>query len=526
MTTLIPKVDFKNGGTTPAGAINRPINEKLQEIVSVKDFGAKGDGTTDDAAAITAAIAAMTTGGILYFPTGSYVVASTIIVDKDDVILDFNNQSVSYSASYVKIGSGDFGIYNVMFAITANRVTCVNGQFKQGAFTDSGSFVWYATTAQSGIVDKCKFYDEPYVIVNGVYGLTNGVAIQTRTGSTDIKITNCYFYNCSGSISMQGKNGVIDNCSAYITSAQVTGIPGATDQAFGIDGSTGCSITNCKVIRSVGAPYSGTNIGANSTTTNFNISNNYVYGLSGGIGISVLNSNNGVLSGNEVDGGGFTAVGPWALIRLDTDSLAIICSNNLMRNAPISYIGSALNLYTGNHQVLNNSILVETGYVFACVTIDMATTANTILFSGNTLSSVGIGVAFQMGNNNNIPVMLKNNVYQGPMTTPYYAPTLPINAPLYIENEFFVGTSITTYAINTNKFFRPLYYGSMGKFPFSIKQNAVFYSGEVPTGANYTGATWAVGDTVYNSSPSVGQPKGWTCTVAGTPGTWVSMGNL
>ena len=38
--------------------------------------------------------------------------------------------------------------------------------------------------------------------------------------------------------------------------------------------------------------------------------------------------------------------------------------------------------------------------------------------------------------------------------------------------------------------------------------------------------TWNVGDRVFNSAPSVGQPKGWICTVAGTPGTWVSEGNL
>ena len=45
------------------------------------------------------------------------------------------------------------------------------------------------------------------------------------------------------------------------------------------------------------------------------------------------------------------------------------------------------------------------------------------------------------------------------------------------------------------------------------------------TAAPTTG-TWAQGDYVRNSSPAVGQPKGWICTVAGTPGTWVSEGNL
>ena len=38
--------------------------------------------------------------------------------------------------------------------------------------------------------------------------------------------------------------------------------------------------------------------------------------------------------------------------------------------------------------------------------------------------------------------------------------------------------------------------------------------------------TWAVGDKVLQSAPVVGNPKGWRCTVAGAPGTWISEGNL
>jgi hypothetical protein len=41
-----------------------------------------------------------------------------------------------------------------------------------------------------------------------------------------------------------------------------------------------------------------------------------------------------------------------------------------------------------------------------------------------------------------------------------------------------------------------------------------------------TMGTWTFGDRMRNSVPAVGSPKAWVCTVAGTPGTWVSEGNL
>lgn len=51
--------------------------------------------------------------------------------------------------------------------------------------------------------------------------------------------------------------------------------------------------------------------------------------------------------------------------------------------------------------------------------------------------------------------------------------------------------------------------------------NAVWPIGVMPT----TG-TWRVNYRVEKYPPVVGQPKGWVCTVAGTPGTWTSEGNL
>jgi len=61
-------------------------------------------------------------------------------------------------------------------------------------------------------------------------------------------------------------------------------------------------------------------------------------------------------------------------------------------------------------------------------------------------------------------------------------------------------------------------------YPYTDKSSAgtvVMHRNAVPS--LYT---WAVGDRCINTAPAVGSPKAWSCTVAGTPGTWVSEGNL
>lgn len=52
-------------------------------------------------------------------------------------------------------------------------------------------------------------------------------------------------------------------------------------------------------------------------------------------------------------------------------------------------------------------------------------------------------------------------------------------------------------------------------------KNIITYNTAAPVAGG-----WVQGDRVINSAPAVGSPKAWTCTVTGTPGTWVSEGNL
>ena len=63
-----------------AGAVSRTVTDKLRDVVHVKDFGAKGDGATDDSAAFAAAIASG--AGEVRADGGTYVINSPITLAK------------------------------------------------------------------------------------------------------------------------------------------------------------------------------------------------------------------------------------------------------------------------------------------------------------------------------------------------------------------------------------------------------------------------------------------------------------
>jgi hypothetical protein len=67
-----------------AGAVSRTVTSKLQDVVHVKDFGAKGDGVTDDSAAFTAALASG--AGEVRADNGAYLVDSVITLAKGQKI--------------------------------------------------------------------------------------------------------------------------------------------------------------------------------------------------------------------------------------------------------------------------------------------------------------------------------------------------------------------------------------------------------------------------------------------------------
>jgi polygalacturonase len=91
MTTIkisqLPDATLPLGGTEvvpldQSGITKKAAISAINPVINVKTFGAKGDGVTDDTAAIQAAVDYVFSagGGTLAFPTGTYRVTTIVKV--------------------------------------------------------------------------------------------------------------------------------------------------------------------------------------------------------------------------------------------------------------------------------------------------------------------------------------------------------------------------------------------------------------------------------------------------------------
>jgi len=127
-------VGFIQSGT---GAVPRTMQDKGRERISVKDFGAKGDGVTDDGASIAQGIL---NGVALSFPVGSYKNATTGIT-----VPELKSLTFAPGADVVNSGSGTLTNNGVMIRPNYNPdgMTWTTGAGKSnhcGLYVDMGGF--------------------------------------------------------------------------------------------------------------------------------------------------------------------------------------------------------------------------------------------------------------------------------------------------------------------------------------------------------------------------------------------------
>lgn len=145
------------------GAVPYPVCEKLAQVVSVMDFGAVGDGVTDDTAAIQAAIDASgqpesLTNPIptcIFFPPGEYLIGSPLYIDALDG-LQFKGSGI-FTTRLLINNSFTFGTVPVtfpsdgldyatpsLFIFARRRHSGKSGAFLvPGAAAGAGAAWWY-----------------------------------------------------------------------------------------------------------------------------------------------------------------------------------------------------------------------------------------------------------------------------------------------------------------------------------------------------------------------------------------------
>lgn len=168
-----------------SGAVTRTAQSKLGEVVSVKDFGAVGDGTTDDTSAIQAAVNAAA-GGVLYFPPGRYLISSAINIvsrvhiygvrNAVTIILGTQNQNglvVGDGTSPTRAACGGVVIRDIDFNAKAGVSASVSG---------SAIYINYTYDTR---IEHCTFYG----LDGSTKKLFNGVAAS--------KATNHWIYKCN-----------------------------------------------------------------------------------------------------------------------------------------------------------------------------------------------------------------------------------------------------------------------------------------------------------------------------------------
>ena len=127
---------------TGTGAVSRLLTSKVGDVVSVKDFGAVGDGTTNDTAAIQAAITATPVGGTLIFNNATYFTNNYITISKS-ITIEFNNSTIRSTApGFIFLVQSDLDSANKVTSATPITKGQQSFAFAPPTGTVVGSYLW------------------------------------------------------------------------------------------------------------------------------------------------------------------------------------------------------------------------------------------------------------------------------------------------------------------------------------------------------------------------------------------------
>jgi hypothetical protein len=216
-------------GYAPVSGTPRTVQAKLRDVVSVKDFGAVGDGTTNDTVAFQSAIAyceaTLQYGGrALYIPGGRYRIVSSLTISKEFITIygDGPWESQIYADNvatpvittaamqYIRPFFRDFGLVNTGTGkgIDLSNILPVTGQAYLGELKNL-----YIESGDDGLYAP-RFFSMTVMNVSSLS--RTGHSFRVRCGP-GVNWIGCYALECgpgkagyrlAGSILMNACNGL------------------------------------------------------------------------------------------------------------------------------------------------------------------------------------------------------------------------------------------------------------------------------------------------------------------------------
>jgi len=190
-------VTYTPSGT---GAVARSAASKMGDVVSVKDFGAVGDGVANDTAAIEAAIAVCKGGAgkpALYFPAGTYNFSESVA-----------NFGLYINAAIKIVGDGPTRTILKNTSATGAGIRCASGFITISDLTldqNGSTGIGFRCPGQYGVVRNVQITNQAgsnYAFVADgatlvqidslhILNATNGISIAPTTATQYLTFTHC-----------------------------------------------------------------------------------------------------------------------------------------------------------------------------------------------------------------------------------------------------------------------------------------------------------------------------------------------
>lgn len=550
---------------------------------NVLDYGAVGDGTTDDSAAIQAAFNA---SQCVFFPEGySYYLGAEVTPQSNSFIFGGGRES----RILIKDGNTNgFNLTNkVGVTVRDLNFACLSLTGTLGGL--NGKAAIYLSNSAQCVIEN-NFIFNIYNVGVRLYDSSNNTIRKNyfgdwfTTGTANEDTGNIY---CMGACSynlIDGNFCIGDNAGVgvgfsdyYLVGKQMVGNVISNNRvsskkAYGIMFyTTGTAVPlgyDCRLI-----------VSGNTVDT---IYGDYITGNSGA-GIYLQGAGGAVCTGNSVYNtcintttfGTLLGAGITANIRDEVQTAAIRVANNTVHTlrGPAIWAGSsrqhgiivdgnvvrsddstsafntAIRMSLCEYSNITNNYVYTNGTSPAIFVDCVNDNVNRINVSNNTVhcanaTSIGIGFSRAVsGEFYNVVISgnTVNSVQQGMQLAYLNYASVTNNKVLAGEQAFYLSNG--SYVMCQGNVFNSTQSGSAYDIILAEGTGSVFDETNVMTEQiqhtgsgivqqyTYTSAppiygNYKIGDRVINRGAVVGQPLAWRCTVAGAPGTWTSEGNL